>query len=85
MYDPDYSLSERLVYLEDKVAELEQKVADLEEQTEDLDPEELVRCKDCKHRQPVENCMFGECMYAASMVADDDYCSNGERKDGEEE
>lgn len=46
---------------------------------------EVVRCKDCIHRQPVKDCMFGECMYAASMVADDDYCSNGERKGAEDD
>ena len=31
----------------------------------------VVRCKDCKHR---ENC---------NLMADDDFCSDGERKDGE--
>ena len=57
--------------------ELAEKMAD---NIPKVDAVEVVRCKGCKYRQPVENCMFGECMYAASMVADDDYCSNGERK-----
>lgn len=80
MYRDDYSVSEQLVYLADKVAELEEKVERLEE---DRSPDvvEVVRCKDCRYRQPVDNCMYGECIFAASMVADDDYCSNGERKE----
>lgn len=45
---------------------------------------ELVRCKDCIHRQKVLNCSYGECMYSASMVTDNDFCSNGERKTGQE-
>ena len=42
---------------------------------------EVVRCKDCKYRKKVLNCSYGECIYSACMVADNDYCSNGERKD----
>lgn len=41
---------------------------------------ELVRCKDCKYRKKVLNCSYGECMYSACMVTDNDFCSNGEAK-----
>ena len=45
----------------------------------------LVRCKDCKYRKKVLNCNYGECMYSASMVTDNDFCSNGEVKTNEQE
>lgn len=41
---------------------------------------EVVRCKNCKYRKKVLNCSYGECMYSASMVTDNDFCSNGEAK-----
>lgn len=41
---------------------------------------EVVRCKDCKYRKKVLNCSYGECMYSACMVTDNDFCSNGEVK-----
>lgn len=41
----------------------------------------VVRCKDCKYRKKITNCTYGECIYSASMVADNDFCSNGEKKE----
>lgn len=46
---------------------------------------ELVRCKDCKYRKKVLNCNYGECMYSACMVTDNDFCSNGEAKTNKQE
>ena len=54
-----------------------------EQQTADV--VEVVRCKDCKYRKKVLNCSYGECMYSASMVTDNDFCSNGEVKTNEQE
>lgn len=45
-----------------------------------VDVVEVVRCKDCKYRKKLPNVSYGECIYSASMVSDNDYCSNGERK-----
>ena len=42
---------------------------------------EVVRCKNCKYRKKITNCTYGECIYSASMVADNDFCSNGEKKE----
>lgn len=48
---------------------------------------EVVRCKDCKYQDKGENeseswnvCKYRPCLYFS--IDDDDYCSNGERKDG---
>lgn len=42
---------------------------------------EVVRCKDCKHRDPYDlKCDHG-LMKTELPVGDDDYCSYGERKD----
>lgn len=46
---------------------------------------DVVRCRDCKYRKKVLNCSYGECMYSASMVTDNDFCSNGEVKTNEQE
>ena len=42
----------------------------------------VVRCKDCKYkyRMKTTNCTYDECLYSLSMVADNDFCSNGEKK-----
>ncbi len=45
----------------------------------------VIRCKDCKYRKKVLNCSYGECIYSASMVTDNDFCSNGEVKTNEQE
>lgn len=43
---------------------------------------EVVRCKDCKHLMFSD--MYGECSQAhMGIVRPDDFCSYGERKDGE--
>ena len=49
---------------------------------------ELVRCKDCKHYQFADNRAFGFpvklCEWTGfEDVDDEDFCSRGERKDGE--
>ena len=46
----------------------------------DADVIDLVRCKDCKYREHLPSVCYGECLYMVSMVADNDYCSNGEKK-----
>ena len=47
---------------------------------EDVERVEVVRCKDCKWYQPDADkwCEYFECM----GFEPDDYCSQGERKDG---
>lgn len=50
------------------------------QQLPSADVVEVVRCKDCKYRKKVLNCSYGECMYSACMVTDNDFCSNGEVK-----
>lgn len=45
----------------------------------EADVVKVVRCKDCKYRKKLPNVSYGECIYSASMVSDNDYCSNGER------
>ena len=52
------------------------------------DVEPVVRCKDCKHYQFADNRAFGFpvklCEWTGfEDVDDEDYCSRGERKDGE--
>lgn len=72
----------------DAVMRLSMKISEVLRQIDEqpsADVVEVVRCKDCRYRQPVDNCMYGECIFAASMVADDDYCSNGERKEQDDE
>lgn len=51
-----------------------------------VDAVEVVRCKDCKYQDKGENeseswnvCKYRPCLYFS--INDDDYCSNGERKD----
>ena len=48
------------------------------------DVEEVVHCKDCKHRKEIKNQVgshYFECSHCAMMGKhDDDYCSYGERK-----
>ena len=43
---------------------------------------DLVRCKDCKH---YESCEGGKdfCCWHATGIVPDDFCSYGERKDGD--
>ena len=50
---------------------------------------ELVRCKDCKHYKPMKPYPSYNghtnycCRCASTRVADDDFCSYGERREGE--
>lgn len=54
----------------------------------DVDQTEIVRCKDCKHYEPINNDDHGYCVIdtdnwcRGDKVYPDDYCSYGERKDG---
>ena len=46
---------------------------------------EVVRCKDCKHHNGVTCEFWSADPYEQSPALPDDYCSYGERKDGESE
>ena len=55
-----------------------------------VDAGEVVRCKDCKHCIPDENLIggYGDCNRFErdndnSVVYEDDFCSYGERREGE--
>lgn len=53
-----------------------------ENQTPTADVVEVVRCKDCKNLMFSD--FYGECSKGyMGIVSPDDYCSRGERKDGE--
>lgn len=43
-----------------------------------IDAVEVVRCKDCKHYNPDDHCYL-------QGAGENDYCSYGERKDGDSE
>ena len=49
--------------------------------------DKLVRCKDCKNCRkcvyPFSNNTFNECKVWRSMTRDNDFCSYGERREGE--
>lgn len=52
---------------------------------------EVVRCKDCRYFTPQAGWGGGQCSYLEDkfelpevLIFDDDYCSDGERKDGGE-
>ena len=47
-----------------------------------VDAVEVVRCKDCKHEEDGYCNHFGYYSYAP-MVFENDFCSRGERRDGE--
>ena len=42
-----------------------------------------VRCKDCKMRCPESVCALEHCTLTGIQVDDDDFCSYGERREGE--
>jgi hypothetical protein len=44
---------------------------------------EVVRCKDCKMRCPESVCIAKHCTLTGIPVDDDDFCSYGERREGE--
>ena len=79
----------RLVYKHDVIVTLAEKIdepIDIVEALKNLtvvDAVEVVRCKDCKWRYKGPS---GDvCDLTQIQMADDDYCSLGERKDGESE
>ena len=45
------------------------------------EPEELVRCKDCKHRDPEDKKCDCGMWHIPYVTKDDDYCSFGERRE----
>jgi hypothetical protein len=64
-------------------------VINLLEQAPRVDAVPVVRCKDCKHYKPQNqgahrNCTTPYCMrMVAVKVSPDDFCSYGERREGE--
>ena len=61
-------------------------------QTPPADVVEVVRCKDCKYFSPQAGWDGGQCSYLEGkfelsevLMLDDDYCSDGERREGESE
>ena len=54
-------------------------VHDVIAQTDTVDAVEVVRCKDCKHKDG----MPGQPNIVCWQMHDDDFCSYGERKDGD--
>ena len=48
-----------------------------------VDAVEVVRCKDCKMRCPESVCIAKHCTLSGIPVDDDDFCSYGERREGE--
>ena len=59
----------------------------LEELARYKDVAPVVRCKDCKHHQIMENkksfMYWHNCKFWCADISEDDFCSYGERKDGE--
>lgn len=55
----------------------------------DVEYVKVVRCKDCKHRSywvcdPSDKPLWARCDLIGELVAEDDFCSRGERKESEE-
>ena len=53
-----------------------------------VDAVPVVRCKDCKHWRKYTDEQLGECMTTirdTKVTRSDDYCSESERKDGDDE
>ena len=65
----------RACWVDDMVGELESAPT--------VDAVEVVRCKDCKHRKEktCANPCYG--MWVGVELKDDDFCSYGERREGE--
>ena len=57
------------------------------EEAQAVDAVEVVRCKDCKHFAPCEEITgvswTGFCNYGEFHTDEDDFCSRGERREGE--
>ena len=62
-----------------EIAKLEIEVG----KTPTVDAVEVVRCKDCKMRCPESVCIAKHCTLSGIPVDDDDFCSYGERREGE--
>ena len=48
-----------------------------------VDAVEVVRCQDCKHHDDTSIPEYKHCFVNARTVQSDDFCSFGERKDGD--
>lgn len=64
-------------------------IALVNDATEINDVVEVVRCKDCVHFEKHKGAKYGVCLYFSDMcdtlvhVTAEDYCSRGERSDGD--
>ena len=58
----------------------QRKVWERLKQYEDSDAVEVVRCKDCKHRDPEDKRCDCGCWHTPFATNDNDFCSDGERK-----
>lgn len=47
--------------------------------------EAVIRCKDCRYYNPIDECKPYPCSYGLYMCNKDDYCSYGKRKGGDTE
>ena len=48
-----------------------------------VDAVEVVRCKDCKQNEIMKyGCLYSWCKYLGKSVMDDNFCSYGERRNG---
>lgn len=63
-----------------KVVEIKQKFISCIEKIPAADVAPVVRCKDCKHYQPVTP-TCGNCFRTTFIQHPDDFCSRGERKE----
>ena len=48
---------------------------------DDCPLEEVINCKDCKHRKKVKDDWGYYCEYTNMVMDDDEFCSSGERKE----
>ena len=69
--------------LDDMFAEPLGKLDGLKVERKDNPTIEIVRCKDCKHYQPLDYSRPYDCSIGLPNVMPTDYCSYGERKDDE--
>lgn len=83
----DLSAREKNEYLFGLQQRLETCI-DVVEDAPTVDAVEVVRCKDCKHYRPYAGVADGYCHMAEwykRYQYENDFCSRGERKDGEHE
>ena len=60
----------------------QRKVWERLKQYEDSCAVEVVRCKDCKHRDPEDKRCDCGCWHTPFTTNDNDFCSYGEQKEG---